>query len=215
MRLHVLTVPVSPFQQNTRYVYNKTTKEALLFDPGDEPQKLISQAQKLGLKLKAIFLTHGHLDHASAVDAMRDYAKCEVYMHEKERPVYEALGMSAQLYGLNMPQPSPVDRYVQDEEVFEFLGTKFRTIFTPGHTPGGVCYHFFEEDEPFIIVGDTLFAGSVGRTDLPGGNQDHLFSSIKNRLYKLNDDVIVMSGHGPDTTIGHEKRHNPFVTAYH
>ncbi|MCB0421422.1 MAG: MBL fold metallo-hydrolase [Bdellovibrionales bacterium] len=215
MSLYVLTVPIGPFMQNCRFVYNKQSKEALLFDPGDEPNRLIREAQRLGLKIQAIFLTHGHLDHASAVDAMREYAQCDVYMHEKERPVYEYLKASAAVYGLNLPQPSPVDHYVKDNQEFSFLGTSFRALFTPGHTPGGVCYFFFKEEDPFIVVGDTLFNGSVGRTDLPGGNQNHLFQSIKTKLYTLPEDVVVMSGHGPDTTIGHEKRTNPFVTAYH
>lgn len=201
---------VGPFQQNCRIMVNFKTRDGLIFDPGDDAFALCEFIEKNLINPKAIFLTHAHLDHAKDIDLVRDHFKIDVYMHKDEKIILEHINLQGGMFGLKIKSPRLPEHLINDGDMFEFLGTQFRAIHTPGHTPGGTCFYFETLNQ--IIVGDTLFAGSIGRSDLMGGNHDTLIESIKNKLLGLPENTAVLSGHGPDTTIGQEKKNNPFLT---
>ncbi|HEX4925789.1 MAG TPA: MBL fold metallo-hydrolase [Bdellovibrionales bacterium] len=155
--------------------------------------------------------THGHLDHVMATAQVKGKTGAKVFMHEKDLPLYQNLKMQAQLFGLEADEPIPVDQFLEHEMDIQWSGRKLKTIHTPGHSPGSCCF-YIEGKTPIVFSGDTLFLRSIGRTDLWGGNADQLTRSIKQRLYTLDGDTVVLAGHGPDTTIASEKRQNPFVS---
>ncbi|MEE2834623.1 MAG: MBL fold metallo-hydrolase [Myxococcota bacterium] len=204
------STPVSPFQMNAYVCGDPDTKDGVLIDAGADPDKLMAMIERSGLTIHAILQTHAHLDHAGAIKPLKDgLLDRPVYVHREEMPIYNTVAMSAQMYGFgDVPQPPPPDHFVDDGQVLTFGSLSARVLFLPGHTPGGVAYIIGEH----IFVGDTLFMGSVGRTDLPLGDTPTLIASLK-KLMQEDDALIVHSGHGPDTTIGAERRSNPFVRA--
>jgi glyoxylase-like metal-dependent hydrolase (beta-lactamase superfamily II) len=204
------SVPVSPFQMNAYVCGDAETKDGVLIDAGAEPHKLLAMIKRSGLTIHAILQTHAHLDHAGAIKPLKEgLLDRPVYVHEEEMPIYNSVEQSARMYGLgDIPQPPPPDHFIDDGQVLTFGSLSARVIFLPGHTPGGVAYVIGEH----IFVGDTLFMGSVGRTDLPFGDTPTLIASLKKLMHE-DDQLVVHPGHGPETSIGNERRSNPFVVA--
>lgn len=203
------TRAVPPFFKNGYVVGCERTREAVLIDPGDEAEELVAAVRAHALQVKYILLTHAHVDHVTGVGAAKDAFHAPVYLHRDDLPLYERAAQQAQMFGFEVEPPPPVDAFY-DGERLRFGDYEVRVHHTPGHCPGGVCLQIGDH----LFVGDTLFAGSIGRTDLPGGNYEVLMRSITGVLFPLGDKAIVHPGHGPDTTIGRERTTNPFVLEY-
>lgn len=208
MPLKIETIVNGPFQENCYLVWDDTNMEGIFIDPGDEPHKLIRTARFNKIEITGIFNTHGHLDHAGAVAPMVAEFKVPFAMHGDDEFLLESMPDQARMFGLPPMEIPKVDRKLFAGDTVEVGSVKGTVIHTPGHTPGGVCFHF----DQVVFVGDTLFSGSIGRTDLPGGSHKQLINSIKDRLLGLDDKVKAYSGHGPVTSIGAERAHNPFLT---
>jgi len=214
-------ITVTAFQQHTRILGCEQTKRAICMDPGDDSETIVAAIDKHGFELQAIAVTHAHLVHIGGVAALKKLKPgAAIMLHKADEFIYDALpdqaawigiprGQWAAL-GLDFEAPPRVDGYWEDGQIYEVGELQFQVIHCPGHTPGHVV--LFEAKERKVFVGDVLFAGSVGRTDLPGGSADQLLDSIMNKLLPLGDDVEVYSGHGPVTTIGRERKTNPFLT---
>lgn len=185
------------------------TKKALLIDPGDDADRIQALLDEEGLTPVGIVNTHAHIDHVGAVRTFQDRAQLSFALHRGDEVWLEALAQQAAMFRLPPPGAPRVDRWLEDGERLEVGERSFRVIHTPGHTPGGCC--FFFEEERVLITGDTLFVGSVGRTDFPYGSWEDLERSIRERLFSLGDDVVFHPGHGPEGRLGDERRHNPFV----
>lgn len=200
-------IVVSPFQMNCYVLACEQTKEAIIIDSGDEANRILSVIDDKGYALQYLINTHAHVDHVSAVAAIQKARNIPFYLHKNEEMVLGGLMMSQQGYGIGDGLMPTVTEYIDPAKSYTFGNQSLTVLETPGHTPGGVCFLSGND----IFVGDTLFAGSIGRTDLPGGNMPTLMSSIKNKLMSLEDHITVHSGHGPNTTIGQERATNPFL----
>lgn len=211
MLLQVLAVP--PFFKNGFVVGCEATRQAVLIDPGDEVEALLAFAEQRALDIRHILLTHAHVDHVTGVGLAKRALGVPIHLHQADLFLYEDAAEHGRLFGLRVDAPPPVDRFYAAGEVIGFGEYEVRPHHTPGHCPGGVCLQIGRAGEPGrdLFVGDTLFAGSIGRTDLPGGDYDTLISSIRNVLFAFGDDATVYPGHGPSTTIGQERRTNPFL----
>lgn len=209
MSLKVEVIANGSFVENAMVLWDDESKKAIIVDPGDEPNRIAGAARVLALEVMEIVCTHAHIDHAGAVAELKRLTEAPFALHEAEKPVLASLVPQARMFGLASIEAPEVDRWLKEGDTVEVGNCTGRVIHTPGHTPGGCCLFF--EDDKILIAGDTLFQGSIGRTDLPGGSYDQLETSIKDKLYTLGDDVIVYCGHGPSTTIGNEKRFNAFV----
>jgi glyoxylase-like metal-dependent hydrolase (beta-lactamase superfamily II) len=209
----VETQAVGPFFKNGFVVGCETTNEAVLIDPGDEVESLLAFARDQGLTLRHILLTHAHVDHVTGVAAAKRALGVPIYLHRDDLFLYEHAVESGAMYGLAVEPQPPIDVYYGPRDVITFGEYEVRPHHTPGHCPGGVCLQIGKKGEvgKDLFVGDTLFAGSIGRTDLPGGDFNVLIASIRNVLFPFGDDAIVRPGHGPDTTIGRERATNPFL----
>jgi hydroxyacylglutathione hydrolase len=208
----VETAAVGPFFKNGFLVGCEETSEAVLIDPGDEVAALLAAAERRALSIRHILLTHAHVDHVTGVAAAKRALNVPVHLHPDDQFLYDRAVESGAMFGLTVePQPK-IDRYYAPGDVIRFGRCEVKPHHTPGHCPGGVCLQIGPEGERGeLFVGDTLFAGSIGRTDLPGGDYKVLIASIRNVLFAFGDDAIVHPGHGPDTTIGQERRTNPFL----
>ncbi len=206
---------VAPFFKNGFVVGCERTREAVVIDPGDEADALLAAVRDHGLVVGHVLLTHAHIDHITGVALVKDALDAPVYLHEADLPLYEHAVEQGDMFGFKVVQPPPVDVFY-DMSRLHFGDYEVRVHHTPGHCPGGVCLQIGKKNEAGndLFVGDTLFAGSVGRTDLPGGNHNVLMHSIADVLLPLGDAATVHPGHGPDTTIGHERQTNPFVLEY-
>jgi hydroxyacylglutathione hydrolase len=203
-----------PFMKNGYVLGCDATREGVLIDPGDDVGELLEAVAAHRLDIKHILLTHAHLDHISGVARAKAALGAPVCLHPDDRRLYENVVQQGLAFGFQVgPQP-PIDVYFDDGATFPFGGWTARVHHTPGHSPGGVCLEIAEGEGrgTRLIVGDTLFAGSIGRTDLPGGNLQTLLTSIRTVLFAFGDETIVYPGHGPETTIGRERRTNPFLT---
>jgi glyoxylase-like metal-dependent hydrolase (beta-lactamase superfamily II) len=203
-----------PFQKNGYIVACEATHQAVLIDPGDEVDQLLDAAVRQSLAVQLILLTHAHVDHVTGVGTAKDALGVPVYLHRDDQFLYDAAPQQAAFFGLNCPELPPIDRYYDVQRTLSFGEYEIAVHHTPGHCPGGVCLAIGRQGEPKqdLFVGDTLFAGSIGRTDLPGGDYQTLMRSITQVLFAFGDAARVYSGHGPQTTIGRERRTNPFLT---
>jgi glyoxylase-like metal-dependent hydrolase (beta-lactamase superfamily II) len=204
---------VAPFFKNGFVVGCDDTKEAVLIDPGDEVAGLLAFAERQALTIRHILLTHAHVDHVTGVGAAKRALGVPVYLHREDLFLYERAVQHGAMFGLNVEaQPAP-DVFYTAGQIIAFGHYEVRPHHTPGHCPGGVCLQVGRKGTAGkqLFVGDTLFAGSIGRTDLPGGDYDTLIRSIRTVLFSFGDAAEVHPGHGPSTTIGHERRTNPFL----
>ena len=211
--LEVRAVP--PFYKNGFVVGCERTREAVLVDPGDEVDELLAAVRDLDVDVQRILLTHAHLDHITGVDRAKETFDVPIYLHRDDLFLYEAVVQQGEMFGFKVrPQP-PVDVFY-DLSPLVFGDYEVKVHHTPGHCPGGVCLQIGKKGAATadLFVGDTLFAGSIGRTDLPGGDHGVLMRSITEVLFPLGDDSVVHPGHGPDTTIRRERTTNPFVVEY-
>jgi len=207
MALKFDTIVNGPFQENCYLAWDEETKEAIFVDPGDEAERLIRTARFLGVDVKAVYNTHGHIDHAGAAAEVCETFCVPFAMHPADAFLLEAMPDQARMFGLEPMAVPRIERDLHDGDTFAVGSATGQVIHTPGHSPGGVCFLFGS----VALVGDTLFAGSIGRTDLPGGSTRQLLASIRDRLLTLPGDTRALSGHGPATSIGIEKDHNPFL----
>jgi glyoxylase-like metal-dependent hydrolase (beta-lactamase superfamily II) len=214
-------ITTTAFQQHTRVVGCEKTRRAICIDPGDDSEAIVEAIDKHGFELQAIACTHAHMDHIGGVAALKKRKpNAKIIIHPADEFIYEALPTQpawigipqAQwaAYGFEYDAPPKADEHWSDGQTYKVGELNFTVIHCPGHTPGHVV--LFEPTEMKVFVGDCLFAGSIGRTDLPGGSSEQLMDSLFNKILPLGDDVEVLSGHGPNTTIGYERRTNPFLT---
>ena len=201
---------VEPFAENARLIGCRRSGTAVLVDPGGQVAELLDAAEAAALEVQAIWLTHAHLDHVSGVsDAVALLGPVPILLHRDDLPLYEAVAQQGQMFGLAVDQPPPPTRWLEVGETLELGELRAEVLHLPGHSPGHVGFWFAQQRT--ILSGDVLFAGSIGRTDLPGGDYDTLINSIREGLLPLGDDVSVLCGHGPDTTIARERTSNPFL----
>jgi hydroxyacylglutathione hydrolase len=210
----ILEVRVAvPFYKNGYVLGCERTREGVIIDPGDEIDELLDVVRSNRLSIRHILLTHGHVDHVSGVAPAKAALGAPVYLHRDDLFLYEMAVEQGAAFGLEVDPPPPIDRFYETPSTIPFGDYEAKVHHTPGHSPGGICLQVGRAGEPGkqLFVGDTLFAGSIGRTDLPGGDYDVLIRSIKNVLFVLGDDAEVFSGHGGPTTIARERRTNPFL----
>ena len=198
---------VGPLAANCYLLGCERTRQAAVIDPGDEPKRIRRTVEKSGLSLQTILLTHAHIDHLGAAHQLQIDTRAELFMHRAELPLLQALPVQAATFGLSNPGIPKPDRFVEDGEEILLGEILLKVLHTPGHSPGGLSFLF----EKMVFVGDLLFAGSIGRTDLPGGSYETLLQSVQKKLLTLDDEVTVYPGLGPMTTIGEERKHNPFL----
>jgi glyoxylase-like metal-dependent hydrolase (beta-lactamase superfamily II) len=204
-----------PFYKNGFLVACERTGEAVMIDPGDEVDELLAAANGHAVRVRHILLTHAHFDHISGVEAAKQALSAPIHLHKDDLSLYERAVQQAARFGITIQPPPPVDVHYDSSPVI-FGDYEVLVHHTPGHCPGGVCLQVGKQGERggHLFVGDTLFAGSIGRTDLPGGDYNVLMRSIVETLFPLGDAAIVHPGHGPDTTIARERASNPFVLEY-
>jgi hydroxyacylglutathione hydrolase len=209
------TRAVAPFFKNGFVLGCEATSDAVMIDPGDEVEDLLEVASRSGLAVRHILLTHAHVDHITGVAAAKAALAVPVSLHPDDLFLYDNAVRQGAMFGLQVTQPPPIDQLYAPGQVIPFGTYEVRPHHTPGHCPGGVCLEVVKKGtaERKLFVGDTLFAGSIGRTDLPGGNYDTLIRTIRTVLFAFKDDTEVYPGHGPATTIGQERRTNPFLKA--
>jgi hydroxyacylglutathione hydrolase len=207
------TRAAGPFMQNGFVVACEESRDAVIIDPGDGVADLLAFADREKLAIRHILLTHAHVDHVTGVAAAKRALNAPVYLHRDDLFLYDRAVESAAMFGLRIEPPPPVDVFYSAGQVIAFGSCEARPHHTPGHCPGGVCLQIGMRGRSGkeLFVGDTLFAGSIGRTDLPGGDYSTLISSIRDVLFAFGDDARVHPGHGPATTIGRERRSNPFL----
>jgi len=204
------TIVVTEFMTNCFILGDEQTHQAIVIDPGGEADKILRQIDSMGLTVMAIVNTHAHVDHIGAIRQIKDVTGAQIMMHEAELPLLQAASRMGRLFGIRIEQPPDPDRFLSEGEVISLGdGISLSVLDTPGHSPGGIS--LVTSDKKLCFAGDTLFAGSIGRTDLPGGDYHTLIASIKTKLLPLGDDMKVLPGHGPATTLGAERRYNPFL----
>jgi glyoxylase-like metal-dependent hydrolase (beta-lactamase superfamily II) len=199
-----------PFMENGYVLGCEETREGVIIDPGESIDELLDLVARERLTIKHILLTHAHLDHISGVGRARAATGAPVTLHAADRPLYDAVVEQGMMFGIRVERQPPVDAFYDAAKTIAFGRYEVRVHHTPGHSPGGVCLEI--NDGHTLIVGDTLFAGSIGRTDLPGGDYDTLINAIRTVLFAFPDETIAYPGHGEPTTIGRERRTNPFLT---
>jgi glyoxylase-like metal-dependent hydrolase (beta-lactamase superfamily II) len=203
------TFPVGPLQCNCTILADEETREAIVIDPGDEISRIQRRLTALGLTLKQILVTHAHIDHVGGALKLKSLTGAPIFLNEADLPLLGIMAEQAAWVGVPTPETAPPDEALTDGRVVGLTNYPAQVIHTPGHTQGSICLHFVPLK--MVLAGDTLFAGSIGRTDLPGGNYDQILDSIQTRLLSLPDDTRVVPGHGPATSIGSERKSNPFL----
>jgi glyoxylase-like metal-dependent hydrolase (beta-lactamase superfamily II) len=204
--VNVRTITVGAFQENSYLVVDEDSQRAVIVDPGGEPQKLIGEIERSKATLDAIWITHAHVDHVGAIASVKERWNVPVYLHPADRRLYEAAGRQAEVYGVPFEEPPEPDQEFADGQRLKLGNAEMSVMHAPGHSPGHVVIH----GNGIALVGDCLFAGSIGRTDLPMSNPQQLTESLK-KIASLPPDTVVYPGHGPDTTIGEERISNPFL----
>lgn len=200
---------VAPFGENSWLIGCAETGAAALVDPGGHVPELLAIADQQGLDVGQIWLTHAHIDHVAGVAEAVEATGASLLLHPLDRPLYDSVGQQAAMFGLQVPPLPPPSRWLETDERLEIGRLRARVLHVPGHAPGHVAFWFADLD--VVISGDCLFAGSIGRTDLPGGSYEVLMQSIRDVLLPLGEGVTVLPGHGPQTTLGQELRTNPFL----
>ena len=203
------TFPVGPLQCNCTILGDEETSEAIIVDPGDEIARIQHRLKELGLTLKQILITHAHIDHVGGALKLKSRTGAPIYLNESDLPLLQMMSAQAAWLGIETPETAPPDEALIDGLHVGLRSYTAQVIHTPGHTQGSVCLHF--APMKMVLAGDTLFAGSIGRTDLPGGNFEQIIDSIQSRLLVLPDETKVIPGHGPATTVGAERKSNPFL----
>lgn len=208
MSLRVIGITVGPFQENCYLVHCDETGEGYVVDPGDEAERILEVIRETGMKPKAVINTHAHLDHVGAVSEICEALDLRFHLHADDQFLLEGLPDQAAMFGLPAPRVPAVDEVIVAGAVYSVGPHELEVLHTPGHSPGSVCFYDGKET---LLGGDVLFAGSIGRTDLPRGSFAQLERSIREKIYVLPDPVVIFPGHGPATTVGREKTSNPFV----
>ena len=203
---------VGPLQCNCFVIGCGQTHEAFIIDPGDEAERILEVLNRHQLRAVGILHTHAHFDHVGATKSLKEATNASVCFHPDDRDLYQNLSLQAAMFGLKAPEPTEVEHWLKDGEVMEAGSIAAQVIHTPGHSPGSAC--FLLPVPKKLLSGDTLFAGSIGRTDLWGGSHEQIMQSIRTRLLTLPDETEVYPGHGPPTTIEEEKRNNPFLQSF-
>lgn len=206
----VETLAVGPLACNCVILGCPETRKALVVDPGGDVDRIAALLDRHGLTPVAVLHTHAHFDHLLGSGEMQERYGTELLLHADDLPLYEQVPMQGQVFGFRLPAPPPIDRQISDGEHVAFGKAQGEVIHTPGHSPGSICLHV--GGQRLLLTGDTLFAGGIGRTDLWGGSHDALMRSIRERLLPLDPETRVIPGHGPETTLGEEALHNPFLT---
>jgi hydroxyacylglutathione hydrolase len=216
-RLIRLSLPVGILQCNCYIIGDPVTREALVLDPGDEIARIMDLLGRHHLTVKAIVSTHAHIDHVGGLRKLYEYTGAPVLMHREDVPLYQAIDEQAAFLGVRPPEITEVHQFLRDGDTLSWGNLQAEVLHTPGHTQGSTCL-FLPPDggkivvpAPQLFAGDTLFAGSIGRVDLWGGSMDAMMDSLRGKILELPDDTVVHPGHGPDTTIGEERRSNPFL----
>ena len=205
--LEVIPIPNGSFAQNCYLVYHPGHSDTVIVDPGEETARFLAEADRVGRSITAIWLTHAHADHIAGVAGVRHATGAPILIHPADLPLYRGLPEQGLWLGLRFAAPPPPDRLLADREVLHLGGVGVEVRHAPGHTPGHVCF----VAPGLVLAGDLLFEGSIGRSDLPGGDAATLLASIQRELLSLPDETVVHPGHGPATTIGKERRTNPFL----
>lgn len=205
------TFPVGPLACNCTILGDEEAGEAIVIDPGDEVSRIHRRLSDLGLKLKQILITHAHIDHVGGALKLKRLTNAPIFLNESDLPLLKMMAMQAAWLGVGTPETAPPDESLSEGMTVGLTHYPAQVIHTPGHTQGSVCLHF--APLKMVVAGDTLFAGSIGRTDLPGGDYDQIIESIHSRLLAMPDETRVLPGHGPVTTIGEERNSNPFLQA--
>jgi hydroxyacylglutathione hydrolase len=203
------TFPVGPLQCNCTILADEETREAIVVDPCDEISRIHRRLTSLGLTLKQILITHAHIDHVGGALKLKALTGAPIYLNEADLPLLQMMSAQATWLGIETPETAPPDEALTDGRRVGLDNYPAQVIHTPGHTQGSICLHF--APLKMVLAGDTLFAGSIGRTDLPGGNYEQIIESINSRLLNLPNETTVVPGHGPVTTIGAERKTNPFL----
>jgi glyoxylase-like metal-dependent hydrolase (beta-lactamase superfamily II) len=209
MPLKAAIVPVTPFEQNCTLLFDEATKRGVIVDPGGDLPRIEEAVAEVGMTVEAIWLTHGHLDHAGAADAAKAKFGVEIIgPHRADKPLLENIAKQAQSYGIPGLENATPDRWLDEGDHVLVAGSRFEVLHVPGHSPGSVV--FVNKAAGLAMVGDVIFRGSIGRTDLPGGDHDLLIRGIRTKVFPLGDNIVFICGHGPAGQLGEERRTNPF-----
>jgi hydroxyacylglutathione hydrolase len=213
-----ITIPVGMLQCNCSIIADPKTHEALVIDPGDEIGRILELLGRHQLTVKAIVSTHAHIDHVGGLSKLHQYTGAPVMMHRDDVPLYQGMDIQAAFLGVAPPEVGEIDQFLKDGDVLQWGSLALQVMHTPGHSPGSVSLYLPPDvgkvttpAAPQLFAGDTLFAGSIGRTDLWGGSMDQILDSLKSKLMQLPDETVVHPGHGARTTIGEERQSNPFL----
>ena len=204
--LRVYVMEVGPLAENTYIVEHAATRKGVVVDPGFEGEEILGRLAERGITLEKILLTHGHLDHVAAVRVLKERTGATVHIHPDESDRMQTAGVQGRMFGLHIENPPPPDVLIGEGDRIGLGDQTFQVLHTPGHTPGHVTFLAGE----MAFVGDLIFAGSIGRTDLPGGSYEALIRAVREKIFTLPDRTILFPGHGPATTVGEERRSNPF-----
>lgn len=209
MTLSIIQIPLGPLQTNCYVMACNESKMAAIVDPSWDARAIIRQVEEQGWTISHILLTHAHFDHVGALADLKARTDAPVYAHADALPMLERATLAASMWGFSIDQPPPPDHLLVEGDVVEVGELRATVLYTPGHAPGHVCFHLAKER--VLFDGDVLFQGSIGRTDLPGGDYATLMASIGDKLLPLPDETLVLSGHGQPTTIGDERHDNPYL----
>ena len=207
----VETIPVGPLQCNCTILGDLVSRKAIVVDPGGDAEILLERLVELNLQVERIIHTHAHLDHFLASGKMKEATGAKLALHREDLFLWDMLEDQCRMFGIPFEPPPPPDQWLENEEEINLNDIQGKALHTPGHTPGSMCFLF--ESQKLLIAGDTLFQGSIGRTDLWGGDFKKIEKSIQEKLYTLDEETSVITGHGESTSIGHEMRANSFVRA--